>query len=76
MKLIGKKEVAELIGVCPRQVNRLMVQRALPFYRRGRVVRFNRVEIEVVIASWRVPAANEQRQPKRRAGRIADNPTR
>jgi predicted DNA-binding transcriptional regulator AlpA len=72
MKLIDKKTVAEMLEVCPRQINRLMEQRQLPFSRRGRVVRFNPVEIEAVIASWRVPAVNEPRPPKRRALRLTE----
>ena len=75
MKLVDKKVVAEMLDVCPRQVNRMMQAGELPFYRRNRVVRFNPAEIEGVIAKWRIPAAGEPRQPKRRAGRIGDTVT-
>ena len=63
---ITKAQLAKSLSVCPRSINRMMSEKAIPFYRiRGRIIRFDLHEVETALASCRVPAANEPRPPKR-----------
>lgn len=68
---LTKQQLAATLNCSPRYLNLLMADRQIPFYRRGHLVRFRLAEVEGFLAGIRVAARNE---PKRRAGRIVNQP--
>ena len=50
-KLVGKKEVAELLGVGVRTVEKLAYARQIPFIKIGRVYRFDPDEVIAALKS-------------------------
>ena len=44
-KLLGKKQVAEMLGCCQRSVDNLRTTAGLPFHNIGRLVRFDEAEV-------------------------------
>ena len=63
---------AERLGICLRSLCSLMADRKIPYYKVGKSVRLDPVEVdEALFRNFRVPALGEPRPPKRRAARIA-----
>ena len=62
--LIDIHGVAEVLGVTPRHIQRLVAERRIPYLKVGRFVRFDRAELSV----WLDQQRREVRHPVRLAG--------
>ena len=56
--------VAQVLGVTPRHIQRLVAERRIPYLKIGRFVRFDRAELDV----WLDQQRREVRSPIRRPG--------
>lgn len=54
--LLDSPELAELLGVTPRHVRRLVAERRIPYVKWGHFIRFDPDEVEGWLAGVRVPA--------------------
>jgi excisionase family DNA binding protein len=62
--LIDIHGVAEVLGVTPRHIQRLVAERRIPYLKVGRFVRFDRAELSV----WLDQERRQVRSPVRNAG--------
>jgi excisionase family DNA binding protein len=62
--LIDMHGVAEVLGVTPRHIQRLVAERRIPYLKVGRFVRFDRAELTV----WLDQQRREVRPPVRHTG--------
>lgn len=62
--LIDIHGVAQVLGVTPRHIQRLVAERRIPYLKIGRFVRFDRAELD----AWLVQQRREVRSPARHAG--------
>jgi excisionase family DNA binding protein len=61
--LIDIRGVAQVLGVTPRHIQRLVAERRIPYLKIGRFVRFDRAELDV----WLDQQRREVRSPVRHA---------
>lgn len=56
-QLLNIDELAQRLGITARHVRRLVAEKRVPYYKVGRLVRFDEAEISVWLATRRVPAS-------------------
>jgi excisionase family DNA binding protein len=71
--LITRKQVAELLSVSVRTVDRWMVSGVLPYYKIGKVVRFKVSDIQEIRWSRKRLSASRDRPRKRRSAKRGEH---
>lgn len=56
-QLLTIDQLAQRLGITVRHVRRLVAEKRVPYYKVGRLVRFDEAEITVWLATRRVPAS-------------------
>lgn len=56
-QLLNIEELAQRLGITVRHVRRLVAEKRVPYYKVGRLIRFDRDEIAMWLATRRVPGS-------------------